>query len=437
MQKNGGFNEGDKLGRYVITSKVMTAKDVWLYDATDSTSVSGGTKVLIREAISDKMLAAYKALSDCPSFLIRETFSVDGKNYAVFSKPDAKPYSASIGKLSTEELKSQLLLLLPDLEKMHAQGLVHGRLSTNTIYQMSNGYPGIFGMGEAHFNKSQTIDVRMLRTYCQQLLSKDAKQKAPHIATILEEKIGANKESGITTIASFRKEILKDKPPMALPSIRFAKSSVRQIGLIAGCIIAVSLAVLSLQILVRNSAPSASLQEPLIATSEPAAPHQTTDTTQTTDLVQHDTVPAPADPQEQKPSAAPPVIFADETAEEPEIDFGALSDITQAVKVHVGAADDADAVFTLQVMRFDIFFHTSDRQSTGWLNDTTVFFKDIFDRCADFIVSTSHHFWLDDRPRAIAFLRAYHLKRQLTDLRYRYAIDKQTDLLKLNALIGF
>lgn len=275
MHEDQARREGDKIGRYVVISRVAAPGEIWLYNATDSISVSGGTKVIIREAVTEKMLAAFEALKDCQGFLVRDTFSTDGKHYVVFSAPDIKPYSASIGKLSAEELKSQLLLLLPDLEKMHALGLVHGALSAATISQMKNGYPGILGLEQASFDQSPATDIRMLSAYCQQLLSDEAKDNKSSLMAAIQAGLGRGDAPSIASFTEFRKAIFNKKPAEILSFNPSTGAGVRTIGAAAVCALSISLAALTLQNHSPNSVSIDTIPDfSIIPAATPTAPGQ-------------------------------------------------------------------------------------------------------------------------------------------------------------------
>ena len=167
---------GTELDRYVI--KQMLAEDGRgiSYLAVDTGSVSGSSKVLVREyfprGISVRetgdveprdrqeaqeeferglagFTAAGKTLMGLQTHTLVPALDIVEDNataYLVLEWPEGRAFTEFAthdAPMRLEALKSQLAILLPGLEELHSAGLVHTALSPETLIRLDDGYPAI------------------------------------------------------------------------------------------------------------------------------------------------------------------------------------------------------------------------------------------------------------------------------------------------------
>src|SRR5690606_35984697 len=108
-------------------------------------------------------------------------------------------------------------------------------------------------------------------------------------------------------------------------------------------------------------------------------------------------------------------------------DFGALGDITQTVKVHVGAANDRQQINTCDSFPRYIFLQASYRQSSSGFGNRAGILKDVFDRGTNLI--GIHR---DDLIDAVST----DFPGQLANLAHRNPIRKQPHIRQGDALIS-
>lgn len=170
------LTRGTELDRYVLRQVLHEDGRGISYLGVDTGSVSGASKVLVREyfprGISvrgaglvaprdrkearDEFELGLSGFIDAANALIElQTHTLvpalnlveeNGTAYLVLEWPEGRPFS----ELSTEEapmraelLRSHLAILLPGLGELHKAGLLHTGLSPETLIRLDDGYPAI------------------------------------------------------------------------------------------------------------------------------------------------------------------------------------------------------------------------------------------------------------------------------------------------------